>query len=64
MPACSPYAPRSPDEPPPERVPVAIELLCRKIGMTRLFDEQGQCVSVTVLDAGPNAVVQKKTPNW
>ena len=41
---------------------MAIELLCRKIGMTRLFDEQGQCVSVTVLDAGPNAVVQKKTP--
>jgi large subunit ribosomal protein L3 len=41
---------------------VAIEFLCRKIGMTRLFDEQGQCVSVTVLDARPNAVVQKKTP--
>jgi len=41
---------------------VAIEFLCRKIGMTRFFDQQGQCVSVTVLDAGPNAVVQKKTP--
>jgi large subunit ribosomal protein L3 len=40
---------------------LAIEFLCRKIGMTRFFDEQGQCVSVTVLDAGPNAVVQKKT---
>jgi len=40
---------------------VAIEFLCRKIGMTRFFDQQGQCVSVTVLDAGPNAVVQKKT---
>lgn len=39
-----------------------IEFLCRKIGMTRHFDEQGQCVSVTVLDASPNAVVQKKTP--
>jgi len=41
---------------------VAIEFICRKIGMTRLFDEAGQCVSVTVLDAGPNAGVQKKTP--
>jgi len=41
---------------------VAIEFVCRKIGMTRFFDEQGQCVSVTVLDASPNAVVQKKTP--
>lgn len=40
---------------------MSIEFLCRKIGMTRFFDEQGQCVSVTVLDAGPNAVVQKKT---
>ena len=41
---------------------MAIEFLCRKIGMTRFFDAAGQCVSVTILDAGPNAVVQKKTP--
>jgi large subunit ribosomal protein L3 len=41
---------------------VAIELLCRKIGMTRLYDEHGQSVAVTVLEAGPNPVVQKKTP--
>jgi large subunit ribosomal protein L3 len=41
---------------------VAIELLCRKIGMTRLYDEQGQSVAVTVLEAGPNPIVQKKTP--
>jgi large subunit ribosomal protein L3 len=41
---------------------VAIEFLCRKIGMTRFFDEAGQCVSVTVLDAAPNSVIQKKTP--
>lgn len=40
---------------------MAIELLCRKIGMTRIFDETGQVVPVTVLEAGPNAVVQKKT---
>ena len=41
---------------------MAIEFLCRKLGMTRFFDAAGQCVSVTILDAGPNAVVQKKTP--
>jgi len=41
---------------------VAIELMCRKIGMTRLFDEAGSCIPVTVLEANPNVVVQKKTP--
>jgi len=41
---------------------VAIELLCRKIGMTRIFSESGECIPVTVLEAGPNTVVQKKTP--
>ena len=40
---------------------MAIELLCRKIGMTQLFDEAGVCVPVTVLAAEPNVVVQKKT---
>jgi large subunit ribosomal protein L3 len=41
---------------------VAIELLCRKLGMTRIFDEAGDAVPVTVLEAGPNAVLQHKTP--
>jgi len=41
---------------------VAIELLCRKIGMTRIFAEDGECIPVTVLEAGPNVVVQQKTP--
>ena len=41
---------------------MAIELLCRKIGMTRVFNEAGECIPVTVLEAGPNTVVQKKTP--
>ena len=41
---------------------MAIELLCRKIGMTRIFAEDGECIPVTVLEAGPNPVVQKKTP--
>jgi large subunit ribosomal protein L3 len=40
---------------------VAIELMCRKIGMTQIFDETGVAVGVTVLDAGANTVVQKKT---
>ncbi len=40
---------------------MAIELLCRKIGMTRVFDEAGDGVPVTVLEAGPNVVIQKKT---
>ncbi len=42
---------------------MAIELLCRKIGMTRIFDEGGLSIPVTVLEAGPNVVVQKKTPD-
>jgi large subunit ribosomal protein L3 len=41
---------------------VAIEFMCRKIGMTQLFNEAGECIPVTVLDAQPNRVVQKKTP--
>ncbi len=40
---------------------MAIELLCRKIGMTRIFAESGECIPVTVLEAGPNAVLQQKT---
>ncbi|MDX1649893.1 MAG: 50S ribosomal protein L3 [Myxococcota bacterium] len=41
---------------------MAIELLCRKIGMTRIYTDDGFSVPVTVLEAGPNTVVQKKTP--
>jgi large subunit ribosomal protein L3 len=40
---------------------VAIELLCKKLGMTRIFSEKGESIPVTVLQAGPNFVVQKKT---
>jgi large subunit ribosomal protein L3 len=40
---------------------VAIELLCRKLGTTRIYDERGQSIGVTVLEAGPNPIVQKKT---
>jgi large subunit ribosomal protein L3 len=41
---------------------VPIDLLCRKLGMTQIFDAAGERVGVTVLEAGPNVVVQKKTP--
>ncbi|UCE85358.1 MAG: 50S ribosomal protein L3 [Deltaproteobacteria bacterium] len=41
---------------------MAIELLCRKLGMTRVYAEDGESIGVTVLEAGPNTVIQKKTP--
>ena len=40
---------------------MAIELLCKKLGMTQVFADSGEAVPVTVLEAGPNVVVQKKT---
>jgi large subunit ribosomal protein L3 len=40
---------------------VAVEFLCRKIGMTQLFEDTGEAIAVTVLDATPNLVVQKKS---
>ncbi|MDR0405216.1 MAG: 50S ribosomal protein L3 [Clostridiales bacterium] len=36
-------------------------ILARKLGMTQIFDEDGRLIPVTVLEAGPNSVVQKKT---
>ena len=36
-------------------------LIGRKIGMTRLFDEEGRHVPVTVIEAGPCFVAQVKT---
>ena len=33
----------------------------KKIGMTQLFDESGKIIPVTVVEAGPCVVVQKKT---
>ena len=40
---------------------MAVEFLCRKIGMTQIFEESGEAIPVTVLDASPNLVVQKKS---
>ena len=36
-------------------------LIGKKIGMTQLFDESGKVIPVTVVEAGPCTVVQKKT---
>lgn len=40
---------------------MAIGLLGRKVGMTQLFDETGNVVPVTVIEAGPCHVLQVRT---
>ena len=35
-------------------------LIGKKLGMTRIFDTNGLAVAVTVIEAGPCFVVQKK----
>lgn len=37
-------------------------IIGKKIGMTQIFDEAGKVIPVTVVEAGPCVVVQKKTP--
>ena len=36
-------------------------LIGRKVGMTQIFDENGNVIPVTVIEAGPNVVAQIKT---
>lgn len=36
-------------------------IIGRKLGMTQIFDESGKVIPVTVINAGPCTVVQKKT---
>ena len=36
-------------------------IIGKKIGMTQIFDEKGNVIPVTLIEAGPCAVVQKKT---
>lgn len=36
-------------------------ILGRKIGMTRIYDENGRSIAVTVIEAGPCVILQKKT---
>jgi len=40
---------------------MALGLIGRKIGMTRVFTDQGESRAVTVVEAGPNRVTQAKT---
>ena len=40
---------------------MGLQLQCRKLGMTQIFAEDGQCIAVTVLEAQPNTIVQRKT---
>ena len=36
-------------------------IICKKIGMTQIFDANGKVIPVTVVEAGPCVVSQKKT---
>ena len=36
-------------------------ILGRKVGMTRVYDENGRSIPVTVIEAGPCTILQKKT---
>jgi len=38
-----------------------MNLLAKKLGMTQIFLDNGECVPVTVIEAGPCIVLQKKT---
>ncbi len=42
-------------------MPTTLGILGKKIGMTRIFTEMGAAVGVTVVEAGPCVVLQKKT---
>ena len=42
-------------------MPKKMGLLGKKVGMTRVYSEDGTCVGVTVIEAGPCVVLQKKT---
>lgn len=45
------------------QAPAVKAILGKKIGMTRVYDEAGRFIPVTVLEAGPCSVVQVKTKN-
>ena len=42
-------------------MPKRIGLLGKKIGMTRVYNENGQAIGVTVIEVGPCAILQIKT---
>ncbi len=40
---------------------MSIGLIGKKVGMTRIFNEEGEAIAVTVIDVSDNVFVQKKT---
>ena len=42
-------------------MPKTIGILGKKLGMTRIYSEKGDAISVTAVEAGPCVVLQKKT---
>jgi large subunit ribosomal protein L3 len=42
---------------------MAVGIVGRKSGMTRIFSEDGQSIPVTVIEAAPNRITQVKTPD-
>lgn len=42
---------------------IRMGLVGKKVGMTHIFDAEGRCIPVTILELGPNTIVQKKTKN-
>ncbi len=40
---------------------MATGLLAKKVGMTQIFTAEGDCIPVTVIEAGPCTVVRRKT---
>ncbi|MBU1546625.1 MAG: 50S ribosomal protein L3, partial [Proteobacteria bacterium] len=42
-------------------MPKKLGLLGKKIGMTRIYSEDGTAVAVTVIETGPCVVLQKKS---
>ena len=41
---------------------MSIGILGKKLGMTQIYDSEGQAVAVTVVSAGPCSVVALRTP--
>ena len=37
-------------------------MIGKKVGMTRVYDDQGQATAVTVISAEPNTVYEVRTP--
>src|SRR5687767_2473027 len=65
-PSRRPSSPMDPEDRRPgrlsrRRAPMVTRLLGRKLGMSQVYNEKGQCFPVTVLEAGPCVVTQVKT---